>query len=786
MADAQATPEPIALQPLVSAPADLRAAYRERRSEEQTKVIHIADEDEFVAKGWRVERRTKRSAKLQRAKTPATLLEDRMWCLLHNLGYSVMNGANFKIQFKRQDGTVGRKQIDVFAKDAETVVVVECKCKDVRGKRSLQKDIHETQNLQKPFANAIRKHFTESDGQAYKPKILWIYVTENIIWSDNDIERADDANIQIITENELQYFEAYVEHVGTAGRYQFLAEFFAGQKIPGLSGMKVPATRGYFGADKFYSFTISARHLLKIAFVNHQALNHPDSRPAYQRMISKPRLKAIGKFIEDGGFFPTNVLVNFNQKCNFDLLAPETSGEGTRLGLLHLPDEYKSAWIIDGQHRLFGFTNLPDRFLDRVLNVIAFEELPAVKEADLFITINHEQKSVPKSLLVALQADLKLGSNDPKESLSALGSALVRALANDHSSPLYRRFAIPGVPEAVGQNLTLPEVVKGLVTSTLIGRVIGKKTRAPGYLSGGTDDETLQRSRKVLNAYFAAIMDSNPARWNAGKSGHVSVNPGIRAHLRLLQELLQYQGAKGSIDPQVDSADELAKLLPGFLDPLTTWLGKASDDDVAARFARKFGEGGVTDYYYGLCEIMSKKHPGFGGVEFANYRARKDDQRASDADADVNDLQMVISKVVIDALKDLYGIKELESGEKAYWELGIENSDIKQAAYKSQQQNPAAKRAPKEAYLNLIDFEKIIKQKGNWERLSPIFNIPAKGVRADSKKYHLEWLTELNEIRRIAAHKSVYRQYKDDDYAFIAWLKKEIYDRCAAAGIDLQ
>jgi DGQHR domain-containing protein len=573
--------------------------------------------------------------------------------------------------------------------------------------------------------------------------------------------------------------------VGSAGRYQFLAEFLAGERIPGLSGIKVPATRGYFGPDKFYSFTISARHLLKIAFVNHQALNHPDSRPAYQRMINKARLQKIGKFIEDGGFFPTNILINFDQKCSFDLLSEKTLAQDTKLGMLHLPDRYKSAFIIDGQHRLFGFTNLPDKFLDRPLTVFAFEELPPLKEADLFITINHEQKSVPKSLLVALQADLKLGSDDPKEALSALASALVRSLASDATSPFFRRFAIPGVPEADAQNLTLAEAVKGLTHSTLLGRAVGRKSRVPGFLSGTTDEDTLDRARKVINAYFRVIMDADPKRWNAGRSALISVNPGLRAHLRLLNEILKHQLAKGVIDPQVASVEQINTRVAEYLEAFAAWLKKVSDEEVASKFARKFGEGGVAEYYYALCEIIAKKNAGVGGDDFKNYVARRDDERAKVADEDVNDLQLLISTVVIDILKDIYGSKELDSGDKAYWELGIENSEIKQAAYKKQQQNPPSKRAPKEAYLDLVDFEKIIKQKGNWDRLKPIFSVPLRSVNPKSKEYHIDWLNELNEVRRISAHKSQFRNYKETDYDFIAWLKKELYDRCAAAGIEV-
>jgi DNA sulfur modification protein DndB len=382
----------VALDPLLSSDEELRVALRERRSDYIYESIHPADQDKYLSEGWELERAGKTATRVRRKKVAEKKLEDRVWCLMAKMGYPVLNGDNFTIRYERQDGTFGRKQVDVFAKDDETAVVVGCKYRDTRGRRSLQKDIHEAENLQKPFANAIRKHF----GSGFKPKILWFFVTENIIWSDSDVERAEAANIRIISENELQYFEAYIAHVGTAGRYQFLAEYLAGQPIPQLSGIKVPATRGYFGGDKFYAFTIPARYLLKIAFVNHQALNHPESRPAYQRMISKSRLQNIGRFIENGGYFPTNILINFDSDYQFDLLGQQGVDEGTKLGLLQLPNKYKSAFIIDGQHRLFGFTNLPSKFLDMPLFVIAFAKLPAKSEADLFITINHEQKSVPK------------------------------------------------------------------------------------------------------------------------------------------------------------------------------------------------------------------------------------------------------------------------------------------------------------------------------------------------------------------------------------------------------
>lgn len=769
----------LTLKPLLIDHASIAKAHRTRKSRYNTAKVHVVDVDAQKAKGWEVVKAGKRYCSMRREKPISQYLEDRLWSLCKDMGYPVLNGSLFTVEFTRTDGSAGKKQIDVLAKDDETVVVIECKTREKRGTKYLQKDLHETALLQKPIANAIRDYF----GGSFDPKILWIYATENIIWSEEDVKRADAARIRLITENELQYFEAYISHVGTAGRYQFLAEFLQGEEIKGLKGVKVPAVRGKLGKDVFYSFTISARHLLKLAFVNHHALNHPEGRPAYQRMIDKRRLNGIGQFIKSGGYFPTNILINLVEHCIFEPL-PKISDDGNwKFGHLVLPSKFKSAWIIDGQHRLFGFSNLPEEYLDQPLFVLAFEKIDTAKEADLFITINNKQKSVPKALLVALQADLQMGSDDAEEALSALASFLIRKVAADATSPLFGRFEVPGVPASAAQVLTVPEVQKGLKRSQLIGRVV-RKVRLPGHLSGGTDDKTIDRARRSINGYFRAVEAAAPQRWSAGRSGLILTNPGIRAHLMLFSEVLRYQHGLGKIDPYVATPDELVACATSYCEPLFKWLGAASDEQMSARFARKYGEGGVKEYLFALCDIISVSDPQFGSDEYRAYKERSADERADQAKLDVEDITKLISRVVIESLKKIYGTDELPSGEKKYWELGIADSKIKEDAYKAQQQTKAENRAPREAYLHVIDFEKIIKQKGNWEHFKPIFGIPLKGENPKGKEYHLDWLKDFNEIRRVTAHSSIYRHLKDDDFEYIEWLKGELYERCKAAGFD--
>lgn len=763
--------------PLLTEKAERISAFKKRGDSFIHESFHPADLQSREGEGWELERESKTRVRMKRKKAHDRELEDQSWCLFYRMGYPEVNGDNFKISYTRVDGSIGSKQVDVFAKDNETVVIVECKSREVRGRRTLQKDLHETEALQRPLANTIRKHY----GQEFRPKIIWLYITRNIIWSDPDLERASAAGIRVITENEMQYFDSFIRHMGPAGRYQFLAEFLEKQPIPELSNVKVPAIRGKLGGNLFYCFVTTPRTLLKIAFVNHQALNHPDGRPAYQRMITPSRIREIEGFIKGGGFFPTNILINFTEECRFDLLPnKENSDPAIKFGTLYLPNTYKSAWIIDGQHRLYGYSHLDEEWLDQNLAIIAFQEMDTKDEADLFVTINQKQKSVQRSVIVSLQSDLKWGSSDPRERVSALASAIVKALNSDPTSPFFQRFALQGVATKESQSLTFPEFVNGLARSALVGRALHKTQLAPGYLSSATDEQTVARAKRVLNGYFNKIRDANPDRWERGRETYICVNPGIRAHLLLISDLLAHITMKKGIDVLVADEGTLLSNIEKLLKPLATYIREATDEDVSEKFSRRFGEGGVIDYFDHLCTIVRSQETDFGSPEFLERLSKKNDDRVTQTHQDVIKLSQDISDYVIYKLKEKYGTGEDESGEKAWWELGIESQKAKENAYKRYLEGLKDKKLPKEAYLDILDYRDIVRQKSNWPTFESVFNIPLPNEKG--KTYYLDWMERFNKIRRIPAHASGVRGYDEDDYAFMRHIKAEFYNRLKSSG----
>jgi DNA sulfur modification protein DndB len=752
----------------------LKTAYSKRKLASIYVSVKNTEVDELLDQGWIPYKEGITRSRLHIPKDVHQCLVDDVWCLLYRMGYREMAGDDgVKIPFQDEHGDFAEANLPVVAIDDETCVVVECKTRTDRGRKSLAKDIEESKLIRKKLQSLLRGYPNGSS----KRKILWIYATRNIIWQQADVEAAGEAKIRAITENEFQYFDTFIQHLGPAGRYQFLAEFFEGQEIPGLDDVRIPATQGVLGKNKFYSFVSTPRRLLKIAFVNHQALNHPDGHPAYQRMIAPHRIKQIQKFIEAGGYFPTNILVNFTKVCRFDLLPnKENSDPVTKFGWLYLPKFYKSAWIIDGQHRLYGYSHLSGKFLDRPINVVAFELLPTKDEAELFVTINHEQKSVPKSILVSLQADLRINSEKPKERLGAIASRIVKRMGGDPTSPFFQKFAVHGIPSTDSQSLTIPEFVQGLLRAGLLGKVV-HGIHEPGALCDSTDEQTVRRASNVITAYFDMVRSANAVRWDAGRDGYIATNPGVRAFLLLLAAALRYLERKAVLDPYTATDVQLRTHLQTTIQPVLTFLHSNDEEKVKERFARRYGEAGVKDYFENLAESICEIDDDFGDEQLRRSFDLKKGDRIKAADEKVIGLSRVMLDTVVATLKSVYGTDVDKNGRPNYWEKGVKSANIKKAAYGKQLDDDSSQ--PIEAYLDIVDIKEIVKDKGNWPHFSATFNIPMPDERK-GKAHYIDWIDKFNTLRRIPAHPSGMRKYSEDDYAFLEFSYKAFFAKVMA------
>jgi DGQHR domain-containing protein len=698
--------------------------------------------------GWSVIKRNKSSVRMSKPKPHDRQLEDDVWSLLYKLGFKELNAdRNFTI--KLGENAPGR-QIDIFAKDDETVFIVECTHAQEQGAKSIKGLIDKINGLRQDVVMAIHAHY----GKEPKLKVKWAIATRNVDWRKADKDRAAESKIAIITEQEIAYYTKLTDYIKEAARYQFLARYLKGEGVDGLS-IDVPATRGRMGGITFYNFLMSPLDLLKIAYISHKATSTNDLE-TYQRMVKPSRLKKIAAYIDDGGQFPTNIVINFKTKSPIRFKKSETF-ENSSFGTITLPGQYGAAWIIDGQHRLYGYA-FSERCNAHVIPVLAYENLPADKEMRLFVDINCEQVKVSRSLLHEIYSNLNHGSEDPAKQLEAQYARVALRLDELSFSPIRDRVLTVSKDKDNHRCLTLTSLADGIKENRFLGTVTQQSPNMPMIHPGpltdlsGDWDVTTEKAADVLAGYFSFFAKGVPGNWETGdaKGGFLCTNNGLRALLRLLKELVGFIEAQDELKAFTLDAEDLIDRLAPLVAPLVEFFQNADQSEIQ-NFRSRQALDGVKKNCLGMMGIIAEAKPEFTSKELEEYLNSRDKEGTKVAREMIDKVNLLLFHDVLQQLKEHYGeVKD------AWWWKGIPQATREKCDAQVNRDNGVKDRWQ---YLSLADYQTIIPN--NWELFDKRYDFGDKGKKADK----VSWIGRLNRIRQTTHHPEKGLISKDDvDY----------------------
>ena len=269
----------------------IKAVASKRRSPFLVQSILPELLDKYKSEGWDVDKTFTNKCRVKKLKPADIAFEDEVWAMFAALGFGHLNkDRHFKLPYS--DDFKLTQQIDVFAADDETILIVECKASDGDVKKGNFKECIEAIGGKKEcIFRALRKLFPDS-----KHKIKLILATKNYVLSEPDKCRLENFDILHFDEFMIKYYDDLSKHLGLSARFQLLGNLFAGQTIPQLDNL-IPAIQGKMGGHTYYSFSIEPEKLLKIGYVLHRNQANKKLMPTYQRLIKKKRLFAIQDFI---------------------------------------------------------------------------------------------------------------------------------------------------------------------------------------------------------------------------------------------------------------------------------------------------------------------------------------------------------------------------------------------------------------------------------------------------------------------------------------------------------
>jgi DGQHR domain-containing protein len=340
---------------------------------------------------------------------------------------------------------------------------------------------------------------------------------------------------------------------------------------------EIDAIQYYIGETPLFCFVQRVFDLLRTCYVSRRRT----SDPGYQRTLKERRVGEISNSIRrgEGLFFPNSILISVDTPMTSQLAPPE---ECPKVVKINFPQGYCRCRIIDGQHRLLGFSRLSEELQNQYsLPVVALQNYDRAEEIKTFVDINSKQQKIDSNLILLLKADLEWEQNR-REFKQKIGVGVAREL---DKSFLKDRIYFGTADEKRAEKITLSTLVNAMVNNNLI------KSNVP---------ETYSKLREIL----AQMQQHMPDHAFKARS-YFGQNLGITVLFRLinlLQRNLQAQTIH--ISKEIFIKD----------------LSRIFDSKLIDTLNNYYGEGGVNAAASYLVDELKAKYSGRYSAMETNLR----------------------------------------------------------------------------------------------------------------------------------------------------------------------
>jgi DNA sulfur modification protein DndB len=730
--------------------------------------------DKYINEGWEIDREFSTTVRMKKLKSCDIAFEDDVWSTIATLGFTFLNKDRyFRIPYS--DDFSLTQQIDVFAADDETILFIECKATDGEPKKgNFKEEIEAIGGKKDGILKALQKIFPDC-----KHKVKFILATKNYYLSEPDKERLDNFDILHFDEETIQYYKDLTKHLGLSARFQLLGNLFEGQTIPELKN-QIPAIRGKMGGHTYFSFSIEPEKLLKIGYVLHRNKANKKLMPTYQRLIKKTRLKSVQEFVEDGGFFPNSIVININsdgKKPRFDPATPQADDAISKIGILYLPKTYRSAYIIDGQHRLYGYANSEYKIKNSI-PVVAFVDLDRKEQVKLFMQINENQKAVPKNLRNTLNSDLLWGSDNLSDQIKALKLQIAQDLGEEKTSPLYDRVIVGENPKTAICCVTIDTIRLGLERSNFFGQFFKNAIKQDGTFFKGNIDDTYSSLFPFIQRCFAYIKEKLPDEWKKGENedGFISINAGVESLIRIFSDIIDHLVKKENIKPKSDNLDQILSEITFYLDPLIEYLSNLTSLQ-KIELRKSYGTGGRTRYWRTLQRAINISRQEFSPDGLMKYWKDEDKKFNEESFKMIRDIEIYMKQDFKEKLQSLYHAQ--------WFKLGLPKNVYDEAIKRAADKNYDAKSKTEEVEpwdcLNIIDYRKIATYGKNWSELfEKIYTKPGE-EKIGNKEVKTNWMQKLERIRNENFHSY---SVKEEEYEFLIELHEWLIQKRIVSDLE--
>ncbi|MGH7771067.1 MAG: DGQHR domain-containing protein [Candidatus Binatia bacterium] len=444
-------------------------------------------------------------------------------------------------------------------------------------------------NLKQPFSGYI--HDLQELMKPANAKAGLVVLTGREV-SAPEKELAQEKGIKVWGQDELKYYEVVVDAIGEYAKYEIINSFgiTTEEEKTIYHALALRFQQPFSGSDTdLFLFTFTPEKLLKTSVICRRAQGNAS---AYQRMLRKERLRSVRKFVtQEGALLPPNIIVHFSDKITWERVKPEkdvsgkpiniTQEKACELVVLKIPMAYASLELIDGQHRLYGFSAAePATKANFNLVVLGLANLPSSKRRDTFVAINDKSRRMDPNLV----AYLKYTENEAECQKDNELMAIRIVVELNRTTPFKDKIRLLDIGT---QRLTL----KGFSGYDLKG-LLGPRGSLRKYYANESKEYV-----SALRLYLSVLKSLFEKQWRDPEKYIIFTNRGISAFLKLMKSILN------TSKRQLDQAT-----VKKYLQPLKDkW--KDRDWETERLRSAYVGSKGWIDFHRELVKVIRRKLP---------------------------------------------------------------------------------------------------------------------------------------------------------------------------------
>lgn len=715
----------------------LRYKYKAKSSQYDTRKVLHAEVEHYEELGWVAGPPLKTKTPISLRKGHDRQFEDDIWCMFYNLGFRTLN-ADEKLVIQWGQHETEKKQLDVVAVGDDAIFVVECKSAANATKKSFKTELNEMVQYMEGMTESLRQLYGKDK------RVKYIFATRNyhIVEGGEDDQRMKDNGIYHLDDNAYNYICNLIKSYQTSVIYQFYGLMFKDELINNKP-ITIPALKGSMGNKDYYLFSIEPSTLLKIGFVLHRTRVNDSMAPTYQRLLIPKRLKGITKFIDDGGYFPNSIILKFAEpssdlRITFDEIHKEKDSDSI-FGLLNIPNAYGIAYIIDGQHRVYGYAN-SNMKNKHTIPVVAFSGMESEEQLKIFMEINENQKAVSKNLRIDLEEDLFWTSSRLDSRMKALRSSTIKELSSKPGTVLYNKISI-GEDSA---DLSSIPFDTGLSQSGLIPKAKNTKwvDESDAYLydKNETDiNKAMTEARKRIAQFVLGCYETASDKMTSeAKEEFLLSNRATYAFIVLVGSLHAYLVNSGmlSVSSTISRRNEV---IAPYIEALANGLNTLPQEE--STFLRGIqGQGAEKKWLLSYQNIINRVYPDYFPEDLKEWKEMRDQDLQNEGKKLKEDIRKQLRRLLFERLEQVFKSKWL-SGNIAIIKNEVENRIIKSDG---DREDFDLMEYDWRDYLEVSDYKDIISKNFSYPEFEEVFSINI-GLPFKSKTEKLAWLNLIPE-----------------------------------------